>query len=451
VNSFVPFQQFMDQLSAAKPSIARFESPTDSNSAAPALAADPDLEFLSVNDFLVSRYNNVEVSNSFADAAGQPIDCIRITQQPSLAGRNQPDAPPDELFDAALSPRRGAKASVALAPLAEGRKDQFGNDAHCPPGYIPLMRITPERIKSAGGLANLFKKAPGGGRHPTLGSAPSARQRAVSTGGPAVPFQADNQGAIHAYAHASQSVVGSACTGARSWINLWTPDPTPGVFSLSQQWLAGGSGPSLQTIEGGCHVYPSFYNDPAPITRLFTYWTADGYATTGSYNLLNQPGQPGFVQTDNTWVLGGAFQSVSQPGGDQPGFLMQWMRDSSNGNWWLTLQSTGNPVAVGYFPAANYGGGVLSQAAQNVDFGGEVCSQIGSGQTGQMGSGAYSSAGWQQAAFHKQIAYYSAGSWVPATLAPYQDAPSYTIDLHNNTTSDWSTYFFFGGPSGQFP
>ena len=56
---------------------------------------------------------------------------------------------------------------------------------------------------------------------------------------------------------------------------------------------------------------------------------------------------------------------------------MQWYRDPANGNWWLTLQSTGNAIAVGYYPAAIYGGGVLSQAAQSVDFGGEVCSQSG--------------------------------------------------------------------------
>ena len=155
---------------------------------------------------------------------------------------------------------------------------------------------------------------------------------------------------------------------------LWTPDPAPGVFSLSQQWVAGGSGPSLQTIEGGWHVYPAFHNDPSPITRLFIYWTADGYSSTGNYNLLNQPGQPAFVQTDNTWVLGGAFPT-SAAGGDQHGFLMQWYRDPANGNWWLTLQSTGNAIAVGYYPAAIYGGGALSQAAQSVDFGGEVCSQ----------------------------------------------------------------------------
>ena len=211
--------------------------------------------------------------------------------------------------------------------------------------------------------------------------------RAPGASGPAVPFLVDPQGGLHAYAHAAQdvsSIPGGPCIGARSWLNLWTPNPGPGVFSLSQQWVVGGNG--LQTIEGGWHVYPSLYNDAQPVTRLFLYWTADGYASTGSYNLNNRPGQGGFIQTDNTWVLGGSFQ-VSAAGGDQHGFAMQWQRDPANGNWWLFLQDSTNPVAVGYFPASLYGGGPLSQAATHIDFGGEVCSQSGGNQTGQMGSG----------------------------------------------------------------
>jgi hypothetical protein len=341
---------------------------------------------------------------------------------------------------------------AAAAPLAEDRTDQFGNPVFCPPGFVPVLRVTPERIRRAGGLEHFFQKAPGGGRHPSLGSGVRAVTRAGVGGGPAVPFQVVG-GAVHAYAHASQDVSeipGGPCIGARSWLNLWTPNPSPGVFSLSQQWVAGDNGTGLQTIEGGWHVYPGLYDDSQLVTRLFIYWTADGYVTTGNYNLTNRPGQGGFIQTDNTWVLGGSFQ-VSAVGGDQVGFAMQWQRDPANGNWWLFLQGSGNPVAVGYFPAALYGGGALSQAALSVDFGGEVCSQTGGNQTGQMGSGQGAAAGWQAAAFHKEIAYLTSGGWVPATLSPDQrDAPAYTIVNHNNSGSPWGSYFFFGGAGGQF-
>ena len=232
---------------------------------------------------------------------------------------------------------------------------------------------------------NLFSKAPGGGRHPSLGSAPP-RPRPAGARGLAVPAQ-EVGGAIHAYArvasHHRRSMYRSAVVAQSV-----DPEPCTGVFSLSQQWIAGGSGSGLQTIEGGWHVYPGLYNDPAPITRLFIYWTADGYSSTGNYNLLFRPGQPAFVQTDNSWVLGGAFQKTSVVAGEQPGFMMQWRLDPAQGRWWLILQGTGDPVALGYFPTAIFGGGPLSSAAESVDFGGEVCGEAGLNQTGPMGSGA---------------------------------------------------------------
>jgi hypothetical protein len=452
VSQIEELPEFLDRIAQLDVSqLAAPAAPAVSPAARAAGAAqDPRRVLSAARDYILSRYTNVEVANTFADAAGQPIDCIRVNQQPALRGAGAPDAPPAFVEMPGVQP---PAYQAAVAPLGEDQTDQFGNQAYCPPGYVPVLRVTPELISRAGGLDQFFQKAPGGGRHPSFGS--GSRTGVQTAGGPgsAVPFQVVG-GAVHAYAHASLYVAGipgGPCIGARSWLNLWTPLPAPGVFSLSQQWIAGGSGSGLQTIEGGWHVYPNLYNDTQLVTRLFLFWTADGYATTGSYNLANRPGQGGFIQTDNTWVLGGSFP-VSTAGGDQRGFAMQWQRDPANGNWWLFLQGSGNPVAVGYYPAALYGGGALSQAAQSVDFGGEVCGQPGGNQTGQMGSGQDSAAGWQAAAFQKEIAYLTSAGWVPATLTPDQrDAPAYTIDLHNNSGTAWGTYFFFGGAGGQFP
>jgi hypothetical protein len=68
-----------------------------------------------------------------------------------------------------------------------------------------------------------------------------------------------------------------------------------------------------------------------------------------------------------------------------------------------------------------------------------------------MGSGRPASAGWQYAAYHGEIAYVppGGGALTPATLiADQQDAPAYTIDLHNNQGGQ--TYFYFGGPGAQW-
>ena len=444
---FMPFRQFQDEIHGSKVFLAPMAAAN-----VPAASSAMGQVGGDVLEYVRARYANVEVSNSFVDAAGQHVDCIRLNQQPSLRGAEKVDSPP------AFEEMRGTAAEkpsafAAIAALAEDKKDAFGNQVYCPPGFVPVVRVTPARIASNGGLTSFFQKAPGGGKHPSLGSGTDQTVPvggAAPGGGVVAPMQVVN-GVIHAYAHAAQWVQGTGCIGARSWLNLWAPDPSPGVFSLSQQWIAGGQGAGLQTIEGGWHVYPALHQESQPTARLFIFWTADGYQTTGAYNLSTRPGQGGFVQVDNTWVIGGAFRT-SVAGGDQQGFLMQWQRDPANGNWWLFLQGTGQPVAVGYYPASLYGAGPLSDSAWSVDFGGEVCGQPNSKTTGPMGSGQQASAGWQGAAFHKEIAYLTSGGWVPATLSPDErDAPAYTIDLHNNSSSAWSTYFYYGGPGAVFP
>jgi hypothetical protein len=251
-------------------------------------------------------------------------------------------------------------------------------------------------------------------------------------------------GVVHRYAHAAYQLpqAQTPFQGGTSWLNLWDPQPGPGVFSLSQQWYAGFVSGPLQTAEGGWHVYPDLYGGSTQ-ARLFVYWTADGYQTTGSYNLSGGA----FVQTSNAWLLGGPFSVVSSPGGDQHGFRMQWQRDAHTGNWWLFLDVSNAPTAVGYFPVGLYQGGPMSRGADSVDYGGEVCSQLGSVRTGPMGSGQQALEGWGHAAFHKQVAYLDAESkLVPAPLvADQQDAPLYSVDLHLSQ-GDFKTYFYFGGP-----
>src|SRR4051812_36608527 len=140
-----------------------------------------------VLDYLRNRYANIEVSNSFVDAAGQHIDCVRISQQPSLRSGDSIAGPPEFVeMPGTMGQRLG---SAPAAPLAEDRRDQFGNPAYCPPGFVPIARVTPDQIHRAGGLRRFFQKAPGGGRHPSFGS--SRRKviaRTVSpAGGPAKP------------------------------------------------------------------------------------------------------------------------------------------------------------------------------------------------------------------------------------------------------------------------
>jgi hypothetical protein len=451
--AYVPFRQFRDQIGSTPPATlqAALLGGGSAMVAAPNDAVDwAQRQAAAIIDHVQKTYDRTDVANSFVDAHGIHFDCVKMETQPTvgaMAGLDLSSQPPP-FVEMPGAPSRRAGVS---AQLSEDRKDQFDNRVYCPKGYVPVMRVTPSMIAQAGGMEIFYQKSPDGGRHPTFGSATNTPSSIVpGGGGPLLPVQPDAQGAIHAYAHAAQGLTSQGgAFGGQSWLNVWNPNPSPGVFTLSQQWFAGGSGRGLQTVEGGWHVYPALYQG-SPLARLFIFFTADGYASTGSYNLTRRPGQGGFIQTDNTWVIGGSFQA-SDAGGEQRGFLMQWRR-SDQGDWWLYLQGSGDPAAVGYYPRQLFGNGAMAQAAGSVDFGGEVCSQAGGRQTGPMGSGQFASTGWQQAAFHRSIGYItSGGTLTPATPTNIQrDAPFYTIDPHSGGGGSWSTYFFFGGPNGQF-
>jgi hypothetical protein len=313
-------------------------------------------------------------------------------------------------------------------------KDIHGHEMHPPKGTIPIRRLTLAELTKFRTLKEYFQKHHGGSSHPkfhlksTSTSLESPRGTEESSRGTAV---------IHRYAHAYQTVNN---IGGSSWMNLWDPTPTNNQFSLSQHWYTGGD--PVQTIEGGWQVYPAKYGHSKPV--LFIYWTADGYNNTGAYNLDS----PGFIQTNSSWVIGGAWNNYSTDGGTQWGFRLAWYRDSSNGNWWLYIQGGGNNLeAVGYYPKALYNNGQMSKFATEIDYGGEVTGQTA---TGQMGSGKFANTGWQHAAFHKEIYYFpTAGGSAWSKLTGSQATPKlYTIDVHNTGGGDWGTYFFFGGPGG---
>src|SRR5262249_53908208 len=142
--------------------------------------------------------------------------------------------------------------------------------------------------------------------------------------------------------------------GGSSWLNLWSPTPADKQFSLSQQWYTGGSrstaGNPLQTIEGGWQVDPDKYGHTKPV--LFIYYTTDNYKKgTGGYNLESN----GFIQVNNSYVLGGAWGQSSTDGGTQYGFKMTWRRDTATGHWWLYLQGAGFETGIGYYPKQLFG------------------------------------------------------------------------------------------------
>lgn len=372
-------------------------------------------EFEAMRAHLVARHADVEVAHSYTDGAGHIFDCIPIEQQPSLKGSRGKVAEPPELAQI-LGARTAAPARAVLA--AAPGTDRYGNVMQCPPGHIPVRRITLEEMTRFPTLRDFFRKTSAKALAPTAPSADVSQN--------------------HRYAYAIQVADN---LGAHNFLNVWAPAVgTHQIFSLAQHWYGAGSGNAHQTLEVGWQVYPDKYGHGQP--ALFIYWTADNYQTTGAYNLDG----PGFVQTNPAWPLGGTIAPVSTDGGTQ--YELQIAVYLYQNNWWLYLGGTGAGNTVGYFPTSIYNGGAMASHATQFLCGGEtVCD--GSGTWPAMGSGALAAAGWQHAAYQRDIFIFpTSGGAQYATLSGQQPSPGCYTEALGNTSAPWNVYFFFGGPGG---
>jgi hypothetical protein len=363
---------------------------------------------------LINLYGGVTARHSFVDNAGQVFDCIPIEQQPALRGA--PVKEPPSLPGAAGA---APSPSAAFAPLQPGHVDRYGNPMACPPGCVPMRRITLEELTRFESLGHYLRKSPRRG-------APAVVEK------PDAPSAA---GPVHEYAHANQVV---ANLGGHSILNVWSPAVSAvDGFSLAQHWYVAGAGAGLQTAEVGWQVYPQHYGQSAPV--LFTYWTRDGYHQTGSYSLEGGD----FVQYSSTCPVGMAIEDISQPNGNQAEIEIAYYLN--NGAWWLFIGGSQPANAVGYYPVSLYQGGPMATAAAEIDYGGET---VSSSVYPPMGSGAFASSGYRLAAYQRSIQYYDLGSAAqPASLVKAEQWPnSYTIEP--GTSSDWGEYFYFGGPGG---
>lgn len=367
-----------------------------------------DAEFEKMKNHIIKHYEGVRAEHSFKDDNGQIWDCVPIDLQPALArsGKKAAAAPPAL---PSVQPNEAHESAPAEA------QEVYSNAMKCPPGTVPIRRLTLEEMTRFEKLENFFQKGPlGKGRHPRIEAVHPL----------ATP-------ATHKYAHAYQSVNNY---GGHSFLSLNQPPIGANqIFSLSQHWYAGGSGAGLQTAEVGWQVYPQKYGNTSPC--LFIYWTADGYNKTGCYN--HDCGA--FVQTNSSWSLGGALGPISVVGGAQYNIEVAFYL--YQGNWWLYLNGT----AIGYYPTSIYNHGQLATYATEIDYGGEV---VGTTSWPPMGSGQWANQAWPRAAFQRNIYYYpNTGGSAWSNLNAAQPSPGcYSLTLGN--VSNWGKYFYFGGPGG---
>jgi hypothetical protein len=363
--------------------------------------------------YLLELYVGASAEHSFVDASGQIFDCIPAEKQPALLKSGRPLAHPPRLSER-------ARARTANRPLMNPEAtDRFGNATRCPLGTVPIRRITLEELGRFPSLDAFLRKAPRSRR--------ALRSQLLAL-----------HATQHEYAHAYAGVEN---IGGHGVFTIWKPPvAAPAIFSLSQQWYIATGANGLQTVECGWQVYPDKYGHPDPV--LFTYWTADGYCKTGSYNTDANH----FVQYASDCPVGMSLGAGSTRDGEQVEIeLTVFLAD---GNWWLFVNGTAPENAVGYYPIDLYERGPLATAAAEIDFGGETCSD---GGFPPMGSGAFASEGIGKAAYQRNISYFLPdGSEQEAALTASEEWPgSYTIVMGHDETA--GEFFYFGGPGDPMP
>ncbi|MFS7906124.1 putative neprosin [Helianthus anomalus] len=230
--------------------------------------------------------------------------------------------------------------------------------------------------------------------------------------------------------------------GTKATFNLWNPKVQENdEFSLTQLWVTAGPDSDVNTIEAGWQVYQGKYKDAT--TRLFIFWTSDGYKQYKCYNL----DCPGFIQTNNEIAIGGSLSPTSQVDGSQYEMTILIWKESKEGLWWM--QVDGN--VIGYWPASLFS--YLSESSSRVDWGGEVINRRLGGHhtTTQMGSGHFPQEGYRKASYIRNIEIVDDSN----TLRSPQDLLTITpqescYDIVKGINDNWGSHVFYGGP-GQNP
>ena len=381
--------------------------------------------FEEMRNYLIGHYGGLESQHSFVDANGSVFDCFPIEQQPALKGaRDMPRAPdltPADSEHRSADKYRGKRITRPNPRL----RDQFGNIMFAPKGTFPMRRITIESVSKFKTLNNFFRKSPS---DDVLRSEPKAE----------MPQSNLASGEHHAWAKYNGSIDN---IGGQSFINIWKPKIKAGqIFSLSQQWYIGGNGQNLQTVEVGWQVYPQKYTNLLPV--LFVFCTPDNYKT----NWYNSETTGIFVHTNGTWPLGGALSSWSTDGGPQ--VELQIAVHHNEIGWWIYVEGLTSEDAIGYYPNEIFSGGALSARASGFSFGGEVAGTSG---WSSMGSGQFAEAGYQHAAYQRDVEYFlpNGGTVVADDLKPYVSAPALFTVISNVNNPPWNQTIYFGGPGGS--
>ncbi|KAJ8755954.1 hypothetical protein K2173_024499 [Erythroxylum novogranatense] len=349
----------------------------------------------------ISDYKNTQIDD------GDTIDCIDIYKQPAL---NHP-----LLKNHIIQMKPSSFPSGLEARNSTNSFRSWFKNIKCPKGTIPISRtqaFTHRRVVPPTPKRKKFTDI-------TLQFIPPPS---------------------HEYAQVS--VYGDNYYGARGIFNVWEPKVnSPGEFSIAQMWVLSGDGDNTNSVEAGWQVQ---YGSNK--TTFFIFWTRDGYRSTGCYNLEC----PGFVQVSKRFAPGASIKPLSMYDGKQFAIEVIIHKDTTSGNWWLTLQDE----HMGYWP-----GNILTSLANSSDvinFGGEIVNNQAEGHhtTTEMGSGHFPDEGFGKAAYISYLSYIDTSCVLrdAGNLTPYISRPTcYDLKVDNKNQSTKGVHVYFGGPgfSGQ--
>ncbi|MDB5091482.1 MAG: hypothetical protein JWR09_5476 [Mucilaginibacter sp.] len=391
-HKIIPFQQFVESLHAVKHKDLMEKA---------SFANKTNDVFEEMRQHLTDYYKQVESTHSFRDHTRQVWDCVPINKQPAAFRHKEPPAKPRAIPGKHTEPQA---ENLHRSAFTIGEEDEEDNPRACPEGCVPIRRLTLDELGRFHTLQDYFRKTPG---------------RAKPMLEVSLAMEPDNY--RHLHAHGYQWIDN---LGGRSSLNIWNPtvNGQDEVFSLSQDRHVGGEGDVMQTVETGWQVWSPEFHGNGPC--LFTYWTADNYNNTGAYN-----GADGnFMQVSHQWAPGQPL-SPSTAGGNQSDMDIAWCL--LDGKWWLYVNGIDAQNAVGYYHATLYGAGPLSQSAQLIDYGGEVCDLQ---SIAPMGSGLFPAAGYKQSAYQRNIYCFTANGNNPtAALQPEEGAHNcFQIEIANS-------------------
>jgi hypothetical protein len=420
-----------------------------------------------IHAFLDSRYKSTDVRHSFVTAAGETIDCVDFFAEPgvrAMAARGEPIAtiptfelPPDV-------PPKGTGGTKSIQLPLDGSLDPSGQIRACPAGSVPELRLTPERILAAGGLAPFL--------HAMHHKAPP----------PILPPPAnESPGFAHVLAVASNVTVAWATAS----FSVASPAASPTQHSLAQIWFGAGNkfapcdgcactGPGcFETIEVGWNVdhHQGMYSDYDP--HLFIYSTEDGYGMTGCYNNMGN-GCPTWIPNPSSWYFPGMDLAGLDP--SYADFPPQYDLNITVGyrysaGWQVTMCIDAQYCStLGYYALSDYSaplnaspgyahGTFFNAGGEVEDDGllnrGSLCG-FGLPPIVTMGQGLYNAGGGATAYFHDYYyltAQNSSGRYVymGAPISTCPTSYAWTNYVGQNDFSPWANSFFYGNNYGNVP